>query len=104
MKLDVRIAQLPPRRRRRLQRLATVVVPVTAVMTVVSVGLSVATIRMLWGHSTGLVGLSVGLATLGVVLCGVAGINARRTLRACRAAEAASATTNIRDAIPTWCA
>lgn len=102
MELAAQIAQLPPRRRRRLERLARLAIPVTALMTVLSLALAVATIEMVWAHSPGLVALSAGLGLLALGLSGVALRNARRTLRACRTIEATSAVNKIVDATPAW--
>lgn len=87
------IAQFPPRRRRRVQVMALVAFPVTAVMTVLVVALSTASIY--WSHSPTQVALSIGLALAALVLCGVAGVNACRTLRACRSAPPSSAPTTL---------
>lgn len=84
MDLVPEIAHLPPRRRRRVRVIALVAFPVTAVMTVLVVALSTASIY--WSHSPTQVALSIGLALAALVLCGVAGVNARRTVRARRSA------------------
>jgi hypothetical protein len=91
MELARQIAELPPWHRRRVRLVAFVAFPLTAVMTVGVVALSAASIGISWGRSSAEVALSVGLAVTAVVLCGVAGVNARRTLRAGRSAPPAQA-------------
>ena len=77
MELARRIPQ-----RRRLKLAALVAFPAIAVMTAGVVALS--SLSLYWSHSPAEVAVSVGLAVTAVVLCGVAGLNARRARRAYR--------------------
>lgn len=82
-----RVAELPPRRRRRLERMARTVFAVCTVLTVFMLTLSAATIRLWWGRSATQVAISAALAVAAVLLCGVTAVNARRTIRAPRHAD-----------------
>lgn len=81
MELESRIAQLPPRRRRRVERLAVLAAAFSAVMTVLVVIMSVATMRIYWGRSAPQVALSAGLALVALVACRVAVVNARTAMQ-----------------------
>jgi len=84
--LTARVAELPPRRRRRVERIALAVFAACTVMTVLMVTVSAATIRLWWGRSAIQVAISAALAVAALLLCGVTAVNARRTMRAQRPA------------------
>ena len=87
MNLTRRVSELTPRRRRRAERLALASAVFCAALTVPLVAMSVATMRLWWGRSTGQVALSAVLAVAGFLACGVAVANAKRTLAAPSLAE-----------------